>query len=192
MSNMAGETAAQGSPRGVTSSDASSFRHRQAVRRNAVGQINSWKAKLREVSAYSTVGPEFAWEAARRQRPIRHRLKMACSRIPRSFHKACNLPLSPRLLTTSYSFNVCFKFSHDAWKASSRYAAHLSPFVLTRPLASPLALAAGWCVSLLFEASETKCPAREISTQNHRPHTAMSFDPTIAWKASPTCKPPPI
>jgi len=34
--------------------------------------------------------------------------------------------------------------------------------------------------------------AWEISTQNHRPHIAMSYDPTIAWKASPTRTPPPI
>jgi hypothetical protein len=126
---MVGETAAQGSPRGATSSKASSFRHRPAVRRNAVGQIIGWKEKLREVSAYSTVGPEFAWEAARRRQPIRHRLKMDCDRIARSFRKACNLPLSPWLPATSCSFYVCFKFSHDAWnlRTSSCYVAHLSP-----------------------------------------------------------------
>ena len=29
-------------------------------------------------------------------------------------------------------------------------------------------------------------------TQNHRPHIAMRYNPSIAWKASPTRTPPPI
>ena len=45
------------------------------------------RRSVREVSAYSTVYPEFAWEAVRRlrrlRRSIRHRWKMAFDRIPR-------------------------------------------------------------------------------------------------------------
>jgi hypothetical protein len=45
----------------------------------------------------------------------------------------------------------------------------------------------------LFEASGTQNdPPEKISTQNRRPHIAMSFNLTIAWKASPTRTPPPI
>jgi hypothetical protein len=47
-------------------------------------------------------------------------------------------------------------------------------------------------VSLLFGQTRHECLVREISTQNYRAHIAMSYDPTIAWKASPTRTPPPI
>ena len=47
-------------------------------------------------------------------------------------------------------------------------------------------------ISLVRSERDTNASLREISTQNHIPHIAMSFDPTIAWKASPTRAPPPI
>lgn len=71
------------------------------------------ESDLREVSAYSTVCPEPAREAAYPQRPmnlipmpslprhsIRHHWKMISDRPPR-FRKACNLPVLPWLPTAS-------------------------------------------------------------------------------------------
>jgi len=65
----------------LTSSESSFFGHSSTVRREAVGQIiGRLKGNVREVSAYSTVYPELAQEAACRQSPKRSKgchLKMA-------------------------------------------------------------------------------------------------------------------
>ena len=90
------------------------FRHRSAVRRQRrVADHGLEERDLREISAYSTVCPEPAREAAYSQRPvalnpmpaiprhsIRHHWKMKFDRPPR-FRKACNLPVLPRLPTAS-------------------------------------------------------------------------------------------
>src|SRR5260370_42321633 len=92
------------------------------------------------------------------------------------------------------SLHVLFKFGRPRLnrKLFSRYAAYLSPSVLTRSRASPSALAGGWCVSLLFGTNGTAVPRlRNFDTEPH-PHIATSPNPTIAWKASPTRTPPPI
>jgi hypothetical protein len=97
----------------ATSSGASSSGIDQPSGDNAAWRITVWKRDLREVSAYSTVCPEPAREAAYSQRPrslnsmpsiprysIRHHLKLKSDRPPR-FRKACNLPVLPRLPTAS-------------------------------------------------------------------------------------------
>jgi hypothetical protein len=58
---------------------------------------------LREVSAYSTGQSELGLGAAgsRRQRGKVNRLRWTIRQMPRRFRKACNLPVSPRLLTAS-------------------------------------------------------------------------------------------
>jgi hypothetical protein len=126
-----------------------------------------WKRSVREVSAYSTVYPELGQEAARRRnlrRPMGFRLKRALDQKARWFRKACNLPASPRLPAASCHL-TCVSNSVgrvQTAKSFSRYAASLSPSVSTCPRASPSAVP-GWlkCVSLLFEANETRMPRFE-------------------------------
>jgi hypothetical protein len=53
-------------------------------------------------------------------------------------------------------------------------------------------VAVNLCVSLFLNGAILERPAREISTQLHHSHIAMSCNPTIAGKVSPTRIPPPI
>ena len=71
------------------------------------------------------------------------------------------------------SFHVLFKFGRPRLnrKLFSRYAAYLSPSVLTRSRASPSALAGGWCVSLLFGTNGTAVPRlRNFDTEPQSPY----------------------
>ena len=56
------------------------------------------------------------------------------------------------------SFYVCFNYSRRRleFKIVQSLRRAPQPVFLTRPLASPSALAVGWCVSLLFKASGTR------------------------------------
>src|SRR6476661_1667128 len=94
----------------------------------------AWKGSVREVSAYSTVGPQFAWEAARRRHLATHNLKMAFDRIPQGYRKACNLPLLPQLGAAScHSTSVSSSIGRARTaKSFSRYAPYLDPSVLAR------------------------------------------------------------
>jgi hypothetical protein len=47
-------------------------------------------------------------------------------------------------------------------------------------------------IPLVRTGRDANASLREISTQNRNSHIAMRFNPTIAWKASPTRTPPPI
>jgi len=78
------EIAAHGSGGGATSADASCVRHRPAVGENAADQIDHFRRRsFREVSEYSTAGPELAREAAcSRRRSKWHRLKTGRDQIP--------------------------------------------------------------------------------------------------------------
>jgi hypothetical protein len=67
------------------------------------GRSSAEKENAREVSAYSTVDPELAREAACRQSPKRskdYRLKMALDK-KLQFRKTYDLPLLPPLFTAS-------------------------------------------------------------------------------------------
>ena len=87
--------------------------------------------------------------------------------------KAYNLP-PRRDAYGKLSLHVLFQFSRprpNAKKLFSRYAAYLSPSVLTRSRASPSALAGGWCVSLLFETNGTAMPRlRNFDTEPQSPY----------------------
>jgi hypothetical protein len=59
------ETAARLDGDGVTSGEACSVRHGSTVRRNAADQTDQFRGRsFREVSEYSTAGPELARDAA--------------------------------------------------------------------------------------------------------------------------------
>jgi hypothetical protein len=66
---------------------------------------------LREVSAYSTDQSDLGLGAAgsRRQRGKVNGLRWTIRQMPRRFRKACNLPVSPRLLAASCHPTVCPK-----------------------------------------------------------------------------------
>jgi hypothetical protein len=77
----------------------------------------------------------------------------------------------PRQVVISRLFQVQ-PAAPEHQKSLSRYAASLSPFVLTRPLASPSArFSGGWRVSLLFDANETRMPRlRNFDTKPPSPY----------------------
>jgi len=189
---LAGEAAPRVLSRGVTSSEASAPAIDKPSGETPRAGQSGWNGSFREVSAYSTVCPEFASEAAHRRRQIRQRSKMDFDGIPRWYRKAYNLPLSPRLPTARCRL-TCVTSSAASWLqiVQGRYAGHLSSYLLN-PLArsaSGAAVVVGWCISL---EAHTSVPVWEISTQNRHPHIAMSYNPSIAWKASLTRTPPPI
>lgn len=175
------------------------FRHGSAIRRQRrVAGHGLEERDLREVSAYSTVCPEPAREAAYSQRPvalipkrslprhsIRQHWKMKTDRPPR-FRKTCNLPVPPRLPTASCpSTRVSISVGNAPNPKSFSRPPHLNPSSLPGvhllassvcrdrrlpPYFSRLTTTRRWSL------------AREISTQNRRAHVAMSFNPVIARK----------
>jgi len=82
-SNIAGEAAARVFSRGVTSSETSAPAIDKPLGETPRVSQSGWKRSVREVSAYSTVCPEFASEAAHRRRQIRQRSKTDFDGIPR-------------------------------------------------------------------------------------------------------------
>src|SRR6202012_3816804 len=93
----------------------------------------------------------------------------------------------------TYSIATTSPSHHDC--SRQVVLSRLSQFKLTCPLGRPSALSPGWNfarISLVQAGAAALPHLREISTQIPMTHIAMGYDPTIAWKASPTRTPPPI
>jgi len=178
---------------GVTSSEALFFR--TWIGRSAKTPRSDHRLEegvLREVSAYSTICPEQAsaiQEGWSPRCPMQCRWKCTVGSMPRFFGKTYFLPLSPRGRAASHHLCQWFNFSPplpDTEMSDSAMPRTSARFSSTRPQAphsSPLKLAGAF--SLIRSARNTARHAREISTQNNRPHIAMSYQPSFAWKASP-------
>ena len=177
-------------------------RHRPAVRRQRrVADHGLEERNLREVSAYSTVCPEPAREAAYSQRPliqkhsIRYHLKMRSDRPPR-FRKACNLPVLPRLPTAScHSARV--SISSATSETLNRSAARRAPqpvFLLNvhSPCLQLLPGSSVVSVFPLFDDNEALRP-RQRNLDNKPPCSyRYEFQPSYRMKAALTRTPPPI
>ena len=104
----------------------------------------------------------------------------------------------PRLAAITYgklSSHVCPKSAASERKSFSRHASSFSPSKL--PTRSGLAFPAIICAVLLLFAlvrADEEWNPRLEKFRHTSPvvHIAMDWKPTIAWKASPTCAPPPI
>ena len=181
--------------RGATSSGFSRLRA-QLCRSATSTVVSSAMAEsekpLREVSAYSTLRSELGLGAAgsRRQREKVNRLRWTIRQMPRRFRKACNLPVSPRLLTAS-CHPTCVQ--NNRVRLFGRNA---------RQFVQPVQTAArsGLAFAAISRVSHFPCskPTRhETSLEKFRHNTRMtriatSWYPPIAWKAPPTCTSPPI
>jgi hypothetical protein len=155
-----------------------------------------WKRSGREVSANSTVGPQFGWEAVRAWRPalqIRCGLKRTFDRTRRCFRKAYNLPYrrgSPTASCHLTLIQIQPMRPNVNPTATLRRAPQSS--IVTTPCRPLLASGAAGLVDRAYPSYEARLQGRawEISTQNHRPHIAMSYNLNVAWKASLTRTPP--
>ena len=176
--------------RGATSSGF--FRLRAKLCRSATSTVVSSAMReakdLREVSAYSTDQSDLGLGAAgsRRQRGKVNGLRWTIRQMPRRFRKACNLPVSPRLLAAS-CHPACVQNRRVRYRPFGRYTSSLSP--------SKLSPARGWpsprSVECLFSLVDETSPEK-FRHNTHRPRIATSWNPPIAWKAPPTRTPPPI
>ena len=165
---------------------------------NAADTIHPPKKKksLREVTAYSAVCPERVRATGQKKswssRQLRSRWKKTFGSMPRGFRKACCLPLPPRLLAASYSCRQCSTSVRRS--RTSRCPAPLrrvpqSVLVQTgfelgsTPLQAPRSCSFA-VVRCVFPRSTRILRLREIWAQDSRSHIAMSYRPSIAWKAS--------
>ena len=143
----------------------------------AVGSAVLRSGVSREVSAYSTECRKCALVAARWQPWKLRGSKPAFDQIPRSLRTALQQP--PRPHPDCSRQVVLSRVSQIQTYQPPRTAFGFRRVDLRG--------------SLLFNASEARMPhLRENSTQNPITHIAIGHDPTIAWKAPPTCTPPPI
>jgi hypothetical protein len=183
------------------------FRHRPAVRRQRrVADHGLEEGDLREVSAYSTVCPESAREAAYSQRPtalismpaiprhsIWHHRKMKSDRPPR-FRKACNLPVPPRLPTASCPST---RVSISVGNAPNPKSFSRPPRTSTRPYRSLASLqrlpgSSVANVSLLFDDNEALRPRqRNFDTEPPR-SCCHESQPNHRLETPLTRTPPPI
>jgi hypothetical protein len=182
----------------ATSSEALCSRRTPPVRRNrrAADHVVE-QTCFREVSAYSTVYPEFASGFLRKCNPrcrIRTYLKCAI-RMLRWFRKSYCLPLSPHLHAASNplasgSNSVCRYRTSERPVLRRRVVQSSS----TRLRASRSSLPESAAIACLpsLPLSQRGRVDREIQTQNSRSHIAMSYQLSFAWKASLTRTPPPI
>ena len=181
--------------RGATSSGFSRLRA-QLCRSATSTVVRSAMAEsekpLREVSAYSTGQSGLGLGAAgsRRQREKVNRLRWTIRQMPRRFRKACNLPVSPRLLTAS-CHPTCVQ--NNRVRLFGRNARQFVRPVQTAAR-SGLAFAA---ISRVSHFPYSKPTRHETSSEKFRHNTrvtriATSWYPPIAWKAPPTRTSPPI
>ncbi len=119
--------------------------------------------------------------------------KMPFDQISRCYRRPLQTPPRPcwncsRQVVLSSLFQVS-----DA-RAVRPLQRRLSPAPTLPTRSKPASASAGRLKSVsLVRPHEVRRPqVREIQTQFFVSHVAMSHDPTIAWKASPTRTPPPI
>ena len=158
------KTAVRVFPQRTTSSEASSLRHRPAVRRHAVRQIIGWKMKrprgqrvldgvsgasaggrVQAVSrTFDTASSEKWCLTVNRDDSVRHTTSPSCRDCPRQVVIPDVLKFDRRRPETQ----IVQSLRHSAPPAHSN---PLACFAFGT-------VVAGWCVSLLFETNETQVP----------------------------------